>query len=307
MVTVAVSVVIPCYGHAEHLHGCLEALTAQLDAPPFEVIVVDNSPAPTIRSQDLPAGVILEHQPIPGSYAARNRGIESATAAVIAFTDADCIPRADWVSAIHRASEDHPGSILVGLVDLGAGRATTPYLYQSLLGFKQESYVSKGDFGATANLACPRELFDEVGPFDARLRSGGDAEWCQRAVRQFGVPLLLCRDIRVEHPPRGFMELIRKERRLAGGRRLRETHRAEASTVDDQKPRVGRVRAGRRRFLWLLRGPFSDATATIRELRRRGDSFNRHQAVRLWCLIALVQFVHRYERLRLRFGREPVR
>ena len=47
----------------------------------------------------------------------------------------------------------------------------------------------------------PRAVFDKVGPFDARLRSAGDWEWCLRAARN-GHPVTYCAEAVVSHPTR---------------------------------------------------------------------------------------------------------
>src|ERR1041385_9155423 len=107
-----VSVVIPVLGDAERLALCLDALDRQtLPANRFEVIVVDNA---SDRDEAIAAVVAehaprfrLLHEPRPGSYAARNRAIADARGTIIAFTDADCIPRPDWlergIAALHAA------------------------------------------------------------------------------------------------------------------------------------------------------------------------------------------------------------
>ncbi|MEM8761253.1 MAG: glycosyltransferase family A protein, partial [Pseudomonadota bacterium] len=100
-----ISVIIPVFNDAGGLARCLDALARQTDAAPFEVIVVDNGSDPPLDPATLPAlpSLRLIRETAPGSYAARNAGIAAARAAILAFTDADCRPRPDWLAAGHAA------------------------------------------------------------------------------------------------------------------------------------------------------------------------------------------------------------
>src|SRR4051812_27832091 len=94
-----VSVIVPVFNQSEPLRACLRALNGQTSPRArFEVIVVDNGSTDPVS---VPTGshstVRVEGESKPGSYAARNRGVAIARGSVIAFTDADCVPAADWV------------------------------------------------------------------------------------------------------------------------------------------------------------------------------------------------------------------
>jgi hypothetical protein len=68
---------------------------------------------------------------------------------------------------------------------------------------------------ATANCFVRRAAFRSVGPFDARLKSGGDRQWCRRAIAS-GHRLGYEPSAVVTHAARGFQGLMLKARRLAG-------------------------------------------------------------------------------------------
>src|SRR5690606_16589320 len=93
-----VTVVVPVYNDVQRLRTCVAALLAQdYPAERVEVLVVDNASDVDV-SVALPAGetrVRLLHESRRGSYAARNRALTEATGEVLAFTDADCLPRPD--------------------------------------------------------------------------------------------------------------------------------------------------------------------------------------------------------------------
>jgi len=221
-----VSVVIPVLGDAERLALCLDALDRQtLPAARFEVIVVDNArdgdaAIAAVVAAHAPRARLL-HEPRPGSYAARNRGIADARGAIVAFTDADCVPRPDWLERGVAALSANPGIGLVGgRIEVTAkdpSRPTAAEAYELSFGFPQERYVTELGFAATANAITRRSVLDAVGPFRADLQSSGDWELGQRVRAAFR--LAYARDAVVAHPARATLrELVAKRRRVELGR-----------------------------------------------------------------------------------------
>lgn len=106
------AVVVPVFNEAPGILPTLEALAAQRDDD-FDVVFVDNN------SSDGSADVIREfasrrgldrwrvaHETQKGTGAAADTGMRAAIAAgatLLARTDADCLPRADWTAAIRTA------------------------------------------------------------------------------------------------------------------------------------------------------------------------------------------------------------
>ena len=93
--------VVCTYRRAGKLAACLDALARQTIRDRVEVIVVDDGP------DDATAEVagrydvrLIRHPQNRGLAAARNTGIEAATAPVVAFTDDDCVPADDWLEAL---------------------------------------------------------------------------------------------------------------------------------------------------------------------------------------------------------------
>ena len=230
-----VSIVIPVFNQATDLARCLAALERQTyPADRFEVIVVDNG-------SDEPIGPVAERfscvraisEPAPGSYAARNRGIEASRAEILAFTDADCVPADDWVERGARAVQRLSGAGMVaGKIELtfpDPDKRTAVELFETVLGLPQELFLTWG-FGATANLFTTKATIDRVGPFDARLMSGGDMEWGQR-VRALGLAQQYGPDVRVFHPARRTLhQLWKKSIRVAGGYQQVADHRGEGTS-----------------------------------------------------------------------------
>ena len=228
--TPRVSVVIPVHDDAEGLRSCLAALREQDLAPgSFEVIVCDNgSRADPVTEADLTAcqgrggpDVTLITTGEPGSYRARNRCLPRARGGVLAFTDADCTPHRTWLSAGLADLERSGGDLLAGRVATYARHAppTPVELFEVETAFPQEKYVTTMSFGVTANLFVRRDVFEAVGPFDAELLSGGDREFCERAVRR-GHRIAYGAGAVVDHPARASAaELaVKAERVLAGAR-----------------------------------------------------------------------------------------
>lgn len=95
-----ISVVVPARDAAATLPATLAALAAQEEAPPHEVIVVDNGSRDTTAALARAAGftvVGLRRGEGPGT--ARDAGVAAARAPALAFTDADCEPAPGWLRA----------------------------------------------------------------------------------------------------------------------------------------------------------------------------------------------------------------
>lgn len=251
-----VSVIVPVKDD-DRLALCLEALSRQ-DYPAglVEVLVVDNGSATSPRRvvERFPAARLL-HEPQAGSYAARNTGVAAATGALLAFTDADCIPAPTWLSAA-AAAVQNGADIVAGRVEVFAERPRRPRpveAYEVVHGFPQEAYVRRGGC-ATANLVTTRALFDRVGPFAGTLRSGGDIEWTRRATGG-GARLEYVTEAQVRHPARrSCREVYAKYLRIQAGVRDKAALAGQAPgrrwpTVSELRPPLGAFGRARRSAL----------------------------------------------------------
>ena len=254
-----VSVIVPVWnGHAT-LDACLAALTAQtLPRDRYEIIVVDNGSSDgSAAIARRHAGVVVVEEATPGSYAARNTGIAYARGRWLAFTDADCVPARDWLARALAVAEATPRfGVLAGRIELfeedEAAAGDSVYAeYERLFSFPQ-AHAARGNC-ATANWLSPVAAIRSVGGFNPGLKSGGDRDMALR-LRDAGWPLVYVPDMIVRHPVRASRaELVRKRRRLSGGR----WDRTAAPSATARLGAVARVTAwdtGRR--IWrALRAP----------------------------------------------------
>jgi GT2 family glycosyltransferase len=173
------------------------------------------------------------------------------TGDVIAFTDADCRPRPDWLrrAVAHLCSPEAPEAVGgdIHLVFRDGDEPTTgPELYESVHGFDQRHFVEVFHFAATANLVTTSKVLDLVGPFDSDLQSGGDDDWGHR-LRAAGGRLVFAEDAVVDHPSRPtWSELTTKSVRVAKG--MAALTRGQSLRADLREV-LGEVRAGT--TVWL--------------------------------------------------------
>lgn len=213
-----VSVIVPARDAAATIGDCLDALRAQQIDRPWEVVIVDDG------SGDDTAGIARRHPlrprviagPRRGSYAARNAGATSATADVLAFTDADCVPSPGWLAAGVQALQTD-ADLAGGRIGWIPGSTGIPARYDQASYLRQQDYVGGQQFAATANLFIRAETFHSLGGFDDGLRSGGDVEFGTRASAA-GLRLVYAPDAVVLHQPRStYRELWQLHRRLGAG------------------------------------------------------------------------------------------
>lgn len=224
MLKAMISVIIPTYNNHRSLGLCLNALKNQsLSSEKFEVIIVNNHT--TALPEELLSRFpnfrfVQEHK--PGSYAARNYGIDIAKGQYFAFTDDDCIPDPDWLANGFKSLVNLPAPGIIG------GKIQTSWsgmkpnwieTWELATCFPQDLYIKRYHFAVTANLFCSRETIQRVGKFNSNLSSGGDREFGWR-VYKAGLPIVFFSKAIVTHPARkSFSEIYRKMKRVNKGHR----------------------------------------------------------------------------------------
>lgn len=208
-----VDVVVPVLNGGPGFARCLDALARQRGVR-AHVVVVDNGSTDGTAERAAQAGFAVVREPRRSSYVARNAGLRAGTAAVVAFTDADCVPDELWLANGLAQLEQDGLDLCAGRVDHEPGWNLASR-YDAMTYLDQGRNVSFG-FAATANLLVRRSVLDELGGF-RELQSGGDLDLCVRARRQ-GRRLGYADSAVVRHKPRSSVrEILRKSWRLGEG------------------------------------------------------------------------------------------
>jgi O-antigen biosynthesis protein len=178
--TVPVSLVVPTVDRPAALARCLDAVL-EGDVLPAELVVVDqgglDDTASVVAACRRP-GVAVRHVRAErrGLSAARNSGLAQVTMPWVAFTDDDCVPRADWISALHRRSRqpDAPDAVTGRVLPLGAAREGTHTLS---LRVSADRAVFRGRalpwlVGTGGNMALRVDTLRRIRGYDERLGAG---------------------------------------------------------------------------------------------------------------------------------------
>jgi glycosyltransferase involved in cell wall biosynthesis len=165
------------------------------------------------------------HEPTPGSYAARNKGIQVSNGKVLAFTDSDCLPDLNWLNtAFDVFGQDFKNEIgvLTGPVSLffkHTDHLTDAEVYEKYTGFTTESYAKEGH-AITANWFSYKSVMEEFGGFNPQLKSNGDSDLSGKISQKYQI--VYNPDLVVQHPSRYHTsELVNKYKRILGGTYLR--------------------------------------------------------------------------------------
>lgn len=218
------SVVVCCYNGADQLGSTLDALAGQTARERIEVLVVDDGSVPPIpEGLVTDRGAVLVRHPVNrGLGAARNTGIASSRAPLVAFTDDDCRPQRQWAESLLEAYQDPTRAAVGGSIQsdtqdriLGryyrenqpvrpleaelnksGGLAWRLWLYVRSNLVAPKTGGDRPLFSLVgANMSFRRSILEAVGGFDEDIRFGGDDEdICDRIRSLPGPPLLWCAD-----------------------------------------------------------------------------------------------------------------
>lgn len=199
-VPLTATIAICTRNRTEDLKRCLDALMTLPDDGQ-EIMVIDNCPS-TDDTKELAADYprvryVLEKR--PGLDIARNTALQSATTDIVAFTDDDAVPDANWLRMLLKNFQDNQVMCVTGMtmpleLETEAQEAFENYSPFGK-GFARKVYsaethnpIATGQVGAGASMAFRRSVLEQVGHFDEALdagtptESGGDHEFFARIL-----------------------------------------------------------------------------------------------------------------------------
>lgn len=201
--TLRCSVVVPTYRRADLLERCLGALMAQsMPADAFEVIIADDADNAATREQvarwAAQGPVTFRYVAVQGNHgpaAARNAGWRAAAGDLIAFTDDDCVPTADWLINGCEALEQSNAEAAWGRLEMPLPTSPTDYELDA-------SHLTEAVF-VTANCFCRKRALERIGGFDERFtmawREDSDLYF---TLLEYGCRVIEARTAVVVHPIR---------------------------------------------------------------------------------------------------------
>jgi glycosyltransferase involved in cell wall biosynthesis len=299
------SVVIPTHDRPADLQLVIDALMAQeADGISYEVIVVDNNSREETRAvvdralaRGTPVPLRYVREPRQGVSYARNTGVSVARSSLIAFLDDDGVPVPSWVREIKRALDEHPEVDCIG----GRVRAVWSTPPPSWLTPAQSGPIAIQDRPdpalcdrdhasaclLSANLACRREVFQEVGGFSPLYPRNQDREFEMRAWRAGKRGLYLpIADVLVDVPPHRLTKAYHRKWQAVTAHyhalmRYRDTVDASGRMIEDGTYRT---------WLGVPRFMYRDCLKRIAgwlraALSGRADE-RFHQELRIWYYVS---------------------
>ncbi len=228
-----VTVAVATYRRVDRVSRLLRALERQTIGPDsFEVVVSDDASGgdAVARLRAAADGSRLRVQVVAGERnggpaVARERAWRAGTAPVVAFTDDDCVPDADWLERGLAALGDDD-AFVVGHTE------PDPAQLSQLGAFSRTMRVDDARFMQTCNAFYRLADLEAVGGFDPAHRTGEDVDLGLR-VHALGREIRYAGDVRVLHDvrPSSFRATLRESWSWVDLPRLHRRHPAHRSRL----------------------------------------------------------------------------
>lgn len=181
----AVSIVVPVLNREATIVSCIQSLLELDFTGTHEIIVVDNGSIDRTRMlvERFRERVVLMHEPVRGSYRARNKGFRYARGEIIAFTDADCIADKRWLLHLTKPFEDARVRVVGGMIRAAQTHLLIHQYCDCYLHNQKRSQKADVPYFATSNMAVRKSVLTAANGFNGSFESGGDVELCARIIR----------------------------------------------------------------------------------------------------------------------------
>ncbi len=203
-----VSIIIPAYGKFQLSYQCIASIQSALPEASFEVILVDDaSPDETLLAPLVFGGTVrvLRNPSNQGFVHACNLGAQAAQGRYLLFLNNDTLVQPGWLDALLNTFRSVPKLGVVGAKLLntdGSLQESGGLIWRLGDGWNlgrgahadepRFNYLRDVDYVSGAVLMLPRELFQQLGGFDAEFAPGyyEDTDLCFR-VRQAGYRVMV--------------------------------------------------------------------------------------------------------------------
>jgi mycofactocin system glycosyltransferase len=223
-----VTVVVPVHGHDP-----TETVAAVGEVK--AVVVVDDATEPPLVAIE---GTILVRRVVQqGPGAARMSGLDAVETSLVAFVDADCVPREGWLRPLlAHLDDDRVGLAAPRVVSVAGDGASALARYEALrspldLGPVEARIAptTRVPFVPAAALLVRVDALRQVGGFDASLQVGEDVDLVWRMIASGWRARYEPRSV-VAHRPRRTLGATARQR-LAYGRSATALHRRHPGAV----------------------------------------------------------------------------
>jgi cellulose synthase/poly-beta-1,6-N-acetylglucosamine synthase-like glycosyltransferase len=218
-----VSFVVPVRDGARWLDQTIEAILAQVDGRPVEVLVVDDGStdgsADVLRRWAATGRVRVLRGAARGAAAAINLGVRHASQPIICQVDQDVVPEAGWMTRVTAALETPDVAAVQGYYATPRNGS----LWARVMGLDLEcryARLRRGevDHVASGHTAYRASALERVGLLDETLGYGYDNDLSYR-LGAAGYRLVFCRQARSVHRWReGFLAYLRQQYGVGYGR-----------------------------------------------------------------------------------------
>ncbi len=166
----SISIIIPVYNSEKTIRQTITAALQQDFPGEIEVIVVDDGStdgtADIVRPFGEEGRMTYVRQNNSGPAAARNRGVQAAKGVFVFFTDADCIPRRDWISKMmpHFSSQTAVVAGSYGIAN--PEHLLSGCIHKEIIYRHQHLMPDFPKVFGSYNFGVRKEIFKEVGGFN---------------------------------------------------------------------------------------------------------------------------------------------